>query len=500
MKDECCYVWYDSELNALGANWQGYPTNEQVRRSCNFMRKFIRENNIRLHYSNQLNLKVLNKQAQDYLVSDWLPSVEELGLERIAVLASFDPYVKASMNKVYRNYLGNENLEIFVFGLEKHCLNWLKILRNPIDENQQLVNKISAFQMLKVDEEVKKLDPLEIDDYLSLIPQYNEGGKVDDLISLLREKLPSPVQLESFNFYMALASMRDIGLFLGSIKRHGIEPIEAIPQLEYVLDELSAKTDLPPRDTLLHYTVWNPDGERMRLYTSTKDEVNLVQSVKDSFPALEGAIDHLIKLHHIPMDTPYFAEICIKAESCFKRVIDSIVFAHRTVSPEVFAKELRFYFDPIMFDNNEYIGPGAVELPMFVYDHLLWSSRIKNEEYVEFKTKYLPYNLSLIRDIYKFYEDKDSLVDTAIKKLETGTSEVEVNSAKALLRLSNAQKSFRVPHKKLAKESYSHQDESGPNKGSGGYSTDILQFIYELNIAKIDELKTAIKRSAYVDA
>ncbi|MEP2025270.1 MAG: monodechloroaminopyrrolnitrin synthase PrnB family protein [Reichenbachiella sp.] len=494
MKDEWCHIWYDSELNAIGANWQGFPKVRHVRESCEFMSSFIKENNVKHHYSNQLNLKVLSKEVGEYLNSDWFPNVEKLGLERIAVLVSFDPYVKAAMNKVNKSYLGNGDLEIFTFGLEKECLNWLKVSRSPIDETQQLVNKISAFQMLKVEEEVKKLDPLGIDEYVSLIPKLNADGDADGLVSLLSRKLPTPEQLDGFDFYTSLASMRDIGIFLGSIKRHDIEPIEAIPHLEYVLDELSRKTNLPPRDTLLHYTVWNPDGHRKRRYTSVKDELDLMHSVTESFPAMEGAIDHLIKLHHTPIDSPYYEELCEKAGADFKHVIQAIVFAHRTVSPEFFARELRFYYDPIVFNNEELIGPGAVELPMFVYDHLLWSSQIMNEEYVEFKTKYLPFNLSFMRDIYDFYSGKESLVDVAIRMLEEKPNDQVVASSQALLKLCNMQKSFRMPHKKLAEESYKYQEETGQDKGSGGYSTDILQFILEANSQRIDSLSSSINK------
>lgn len=492
IKSDWCHIWYDSELNAIGANWQGFPKVEQVRQSCEFMSSFIKENKVKHHYSNQLNLKVLNKQVQDYLIADWLPSVEKLGLERIAVLVSFDPYVKAAMNKVNNSFFGDGDLEIFTFGLEKDCLNWLKVSRSPIDEDQQLVNKISAFQMLKVDEEVKKLDPLTLDQYLNLIAEYNSEGNVDGLIKLLKGKLPSPEQIEGFDFYASLACMRDIGIFLGSIRRHDVEPIEAIPQLEYVLDELSLKTDLPPRDTLLHYTVWNPDGDRKRRYTSVQDELDLMKSVTESFPAMEGAIDHLIKLHHTSMESPYFVELCEKAGANFKYVIDAIVYAHRTVSPEFFARELRFYYDPITFDGQELIGPGAVELPMFVYDHLLWSSQVMHEDYIEFKTKYLPFNLSFMRDIYDYYEGKESLVDVAIRQLNEDPSDQVIQSAQAILKLCNMQKSFRMPHKKLAEESYKHQEETGHDKGSGGYSTDILQFIQEANNQRIDALKNTI--------
>lgn len=493
---EGCKVWHDPELGALSASWEGFLKLDHVKEACQVMSSYIKANKTKLLYSNQLNLKVLSKELQTFLVNEWFPQIENLGVERMAILAALDPFAKASMEKVNQRFEGKGSLEVFKFGLEKECLNWLKVSSVNVVQNEQLVNKISAFQMLKVDEEVMALDPLEIDGDLGLIAKFNEERNVEGLIGFLYTKLPTPKELMNYDYYSSLAVMRDIGILLGSIKRHGVEPADRIPELGYILDELSAKTNMPARDTLLHYTMWNPDGDRMRLYTSIEDELGLVQSVKNAFPALEGAIDQLIKLHHTPFESPYFVELCDQAAKKFKLVIDSIVLAHRMVSPEVFAKELRFYFDPINVNGEELIGPGAVEMPMFVYDHLLWSSNIMEEEYIEFKTTYLPFNLPFMRDIYDSYAGRASLVDLAIQKLEKSTNPQALKSAEAIMKLCNMQKSFRKPHKKLADDAYDKQEkkeETVKTKGSGGYSTDILSYIMELSEQKTNGLNYAIK-------
>ncbi len=340
---------------------------------------------------------------------------------------------------------------------------------------------------------IKNLDPLNIDSIIDKIPLLNKGADTKGLINFLYSIIPFPDEIKKYNYVQAAAAMRDIGIFLGSIKRHGIEPVEAIPELDYILDELSHKTDLPPRDTLLHYTIWNPEGDRLRTYTGTKDEVELINSVKISTYPLMDAIYHLIKLHHTDMEDPEFEEICSQAECSFKEVVEGIVHSKRNVSPEVFAKELRFYFDPIFIHNKEVIGPGAVEMPMFIFDHLLWSSDTENVPYAKFKIGFLPYILPNLRDVYYDFDNKSSLVTKAINNIyNAGNITQMVTSAKALLKLCKLLKSFRMPHRKMAEEAYSYEQKHKRNKGSGGYSTAVLNDIIELNLKQINRLSEAL--------
>lgn len=345
---------------------------------------------------------------------------------------------------------------------------------------------------------VSSLDPLGIDNAMKELPLLNKNRDTEGLIALLYKYLPTPDLLEYLNLPETLATMRDIGLFLGSLKRHGVEPIDAIPELEYVLEVLSEKTSLPPRDTLFHYTIWNPSGHRLRSYTGTPDELALIESVQIAMRPLMESIHHLTQLHEVSPDTPLYEEICNAASEAFTGVISGIVSAKRNVSPSVFANELRFYYDPIIWNKKQYFGPGAVEMPMFVFDHLLWSSETTDSIYKKFKTTYLQFNQPAVRDIYRQFDGKPSLVNKMlialgeVNTLDTPSAMQIRKSGKTLLGLCNMMKSFRMPHKKLAEDAYKQQGEGHKQQGSGGYSTDILTHIITLNVATIDELETAL--------
>ena len=84
--------------------------------------------------------------------------------------------------------------------------------------------------------------------------------------------------------------MRDLGIVLGSLKRHGQEPLEAIPELTPLLLDLGKQADLVPRDTVQHYTSWNPADDRRRTYTGDQQEAWLQDAVRRVFPGLSASL------------------------------------------------------------------------------------------------------------------------------------------------------------------------------------------------------------------
>lgn len=352
-------------------------------------------------------------------------------------------------------------------------------------------------------ESIASLDPLRADKLIKQLPLLNANKDTIELVLLLVDIMPSLSEAQTFDSYQANAAMRDIGFLLGSLKRHRVEPVNVIPELEDKLNLLAEITQLPPRDTLLHYTVWNPTDHRRRTYTGTQDEHHLIDSVVVAMNPLVRSIALLEQLHHTPLYSPDFTCICQEIYVLFEKVIEGIVLARRKVSPSYFATELRFYFDPITLNEREYLGPGAVEMPMFVFDHLLWSSNCTDAEYCTFKETYVPYVHPHMQSIYRRYEYSESLVHRACQEVaaQPEFQPAVLHSLKALASCCRLLKSFRMPHKKIAEEAYAHTKQPQPTEstaahqrshGSGGYSTDILSHILKLTNEKIDELEMCI--------
>lgn len=343
------------------------------------------------------------------------------------------------------------------------------------------------------------LDPLSADPSMQLLPTLNEQRDTVALVLMLVDLLPYMSVARGFDVFEANAAMRDLGMLLGSLKRHGVEPVNVIPDLEDKLNLLSSITSLPPRDTLLHYTVWNPQSWRLRTYTGSEDERQLIKSVQLSMGPLKSAIYNLQELHFISIDSQEFSLKCEQVIEQYSGMVTGIVHAKRKVSPSVFATELRFYFDPITLNEQVYLGPGAVEMPVFVFDHLLWGSDCQDATYKEFKTTYVPYVEAHIRQIYADFVDTESLVTKVVKaiaKREYTSRQDMLQSVKSLIRLFTVLKSFRMPHKKLAEEAYTESEGKKREKGSGGYEPQILSHLLKLTISHLSKLEETI---SYMD-
>jgi hypothetical protein len=355
------------------------------------------------------------------------------------------------------------------------------------------MSKLDSFYLLDEcirNNDITTLDPIGFDCRISELHELNRKGNTKEIVQLLYRCLPMPDQLDQYSYGESIAVMRDLGIFIGILKRNGIEPVAVV---------LMVKTDLPPRDTLMHYTVWNPDGDRMRTYTNLADERALVESVKIALPSLMECIFMLEELHNYEaLCGPAFEQSCISIRQKLEDMVKGVVHAKRNVSREVFSNELRFYYDPIKVDyNKDYIGPGAVEMPMFVFDHLLWSCDVFDDTYTRFKESYLPYNLQLIRKTYLMFNGKSSMLTRIEDNLTRNGSSDNVRAAQVVLDLCNVLKSFRMPHKKMAEEAYAHSDDTHRDKGSGGYSTDILSHIITLQNLKIASLQTSLAYSKF---
>lgn len=338
------------------------------------------------------------------------------------------------------------------------------------------------------DQQITQLDPLNADELLQNLPVFNAENDTVALVDLLRWLLPSPAVARAMSCEEACAAMRDIGIMLGSLKKHGIEPEEAVPALSVVLPLLGSISNFPPRDTLLHYTIWNPADDRMRTYTGTEDEKNLIRSVQMAIPPLEMALQSLMQLCGQPIHSDDFHQLSKKVSSSLEGLIEGVVYARRNVSTLYFAQEMRLYYDPIRLNGETYLGPGAVEMPVFVFDHLFWSADCTDAEYTAFKKSYLPYVRPIWRTVYEAYAHQPSLVSHLQAALDAGTCLHPIAALKEIVTISNRLKSFRMPHRKLAEEAYAHQSGGHRNHGSGGYEPDILLRIINLMTDKTDRL------------
>ncbi|MER5885623.1 monodechloroaminopyrrolnitrin synthase PrnB family protein [Streptomyces sp. NPDC001941] len=331
--------------------------------------------------------------------------------------------------------------------------------------------------------EIRDADPLGADGPLADVPAMNRDADVPALVAALRALLPGPDLTASFGVTTALAAMRDLGLLLGSLKRHGVEPCAAVPEAVPVLQELGRRTDMVPRDTVHHYTAWNPLGARMRGYTGEEGERRLIESVRMVFPGLVATLDSCAELARLEPYDPAFADALDRTAGHVSAMVDSIDHTVAHVSPVFFARTLRPYFESVDVAGTSYLGPAAAQVPLWLVDLTLWQSDRGAPGYDAFLADSVPYALPAWRAFHAAHAGGTS----AVSKLSTAISWEAVDSlppdlarsAAALARVLRVLKTFRARHIGIARKAYDEEVRLY-EQGSGGAPVALLRHVLDL--------------------
>lgn len=218
---------------------------------------------------------------------------------------------------------------------------------------------------------VRAADPLGLDAVLRRLPEVNRAGDVDTLAGWLAgvAERGDP----GFPVEEATAALRDAGMLLASLRRAGVDPLSVVPSVEPALLGWAARTGMVPRDTVVHYGLWNPVGERERRFTDDgPQEGALIQSVRVScrlLPLAGAALD--VAWRHGETTPSGLAALAVMraAVRCFGAEFTRV---RGIVHPHFFMDELRPYFEPVVIAGTAYHGPAAAFIPMYLVDGLLW--------------------------------------------------------------------------------------------------------------------------------
>ena len=334
-------------------------------------------------------------------------------------------------------------------------------------------------------ERISSLDPLGGDELFSHLPEMNASADLPALAHATRRLLQTSSEMAAYSFEECLAAMRDIGLLLGSIKRHSMQPVVLVPELEPILLELGRRTDMVPRDTVYHYTEWNPRGRRQRMYTADPQEGFLMDAVRLALPHLGQAVESCQLLSDLGPSEPVFAVTleALAAEVGF--LVRAITAVVEKVSPDFFAVQMRPYFEEVTIGGIDYNGPAAAHIPLFPVDLAVWASDHGACEYKEFLHESAQYTLPQWRTLVGAWEQQPSLLTRVSVALAAagsgGVPPTLYQAAEALLRVVDTLAVFRGQHFGLATKAY----RAGVRlyeRGSGGGSISLLRTILEQNV------------------
>ena len=124
MKAPYVDIQFDQTNNVIVAKWIGFLKPDEIKKGCSFMTKYIKDNKIKVHLSDHRDLKVLSKEAQDYLTREWFPEVERIGLVKVGAVVAEDVFAAATVSKVNKEGQVGK-LAINMFNSESECFKWL---------------------------------------------------------------------------------------------------------------------------------------------------------------------------------------------------------------------------------------------------------------------------------------------------------------------------------------------------------------------------------------
>lgn len=126
LQEKFCEITYDEANKILVAKWIGFLKLEDVKKGCNVISDFAKKNQLSKHLSDQTQLKVLSKEVQEYLVSEFFPVIGNHGVKKVAVLVSDDIFAKATVDNVNSSTATKVGKITFkTFNAKSDCINWL---------------------------------------------------------------------------------------------------------------------------------------------------------------------------------------------------------------------------------------------------------------------------------------------------------------------------------------------------------------------------------------
>ncbi|UMP06738.1 monodechloroaminopyrrolnitrin synthase PrnB family protein [Amycolatopsis sp. EV170708-02-1] len=340
------------------------------------------------------------------------------------------------------------------------------------------------------------MDPIDLDRLLPAVWQANAAGDVRALLSLIREIAPPVADVERMSISETLATMRDLGILLGSVKRNGAEPVSEISTLEEVLRLLAQRSGLIPRDTIHHYIRWNPTGRRERMYTGLPMERLLMAAVRISLPRLSDAVDLCVVLDSADAGDLTFALAANELAALVGAMEHSIDTVLAGVTPEFFARTMRPFFEEIRVGDEVYLGPAAAHVPLSVVDLLVWACDHGGDEYLEFADDSVVYGLEHWKPLHGKWRRTTSLVTRVTEELKRCLPDETLSlglyaSAEALCRTMRSLMVFRGKHLTIARKAYA-ADIGLYELGSGGGSVAMLEAITDATRATSTLLRRSV--------
>lgn len=344
--------------------------------------------------------------------------------------------------------------------------------------------------MIEIDyKKATELDPLGIDADLFHLPEYNERANVL-MIRRLGEKAVGNFRKTSVeNMEESYAVLRDLDFIASSLDRHGCNPTSEVDGLEDAMVWAGFASDSTPRGTITTYAGINPDGERRRSFTGSKEEDIFIDSLKVSFEELEAAMSGLARLTSRSDDVD-FTHSLDKSTLAMQTMTNSTVAVMRNIPPEIFTGQIRPYFEPLNLAGKSYVAANGSQLQLVGIEKMVYGTGGVDSVESDFFDENMPYLNAAQRDKLRVFADANQGKDL-LTMIEERRSEGEDTSGVlvSVAALTKMIRKFRYPHRKVAEDNFKLRPDG--SVGSGSYTPAVLTDLIkstEARIAHVQEI------------
>ncbi len=125
-EDEFASVLCIEESSTIYLNWNGYSFSEQFRIILNKALELINKKGYQKLISDNRKARAVNPQDHKWLLDEWIPNANSLGLQKVAFIESENIFNKLKVEQLMPEMAGNQILAN-VFKTSKDALKWLII-------------------------------------------------------------------------------------------------------------------------------------------------------------------------------------------------------------------------------------------------------------------------------------------------------------------------------------------------------------------------------------
>jgi hypothetical protein len=340
---------------------------------------------------------------------------------------------------------------------------------------------------------VWRLDPLSLDPVFVALPALKREERLEFAVENLRTAVSRASGLAGSQQALH-AALRDIGFLTLVIRSEAAEPMIAVQGLTQLLQNIGTETDHVPRDTITHYSVFNPPSARRRLFSADPQEKILVARIVESFDSLVGALRALLPLCETSSPAQLVSS-CNEAADYLCRLVSAAVDVTRLVNPTFFSDVLRPHWEPLQVGANWYDGAGPVQLPIYIIDNCIWAGRDADPRYRAFADHNMRYAMKDFRALYMSTRSMVPFVSRySPESVSTHSSDaVRHQIPLALVRILSCLTKFRRVHFRIATRVYEvrRSVEAGA-VCSSGYGFEVLNPILKQTDCAYAALRSAI--------